>query len=108
MIRTSLRPYYVLGSLIALLLVITAGAGVFTEGLYSPFLSAELVAFQYFQDLVSLLFAPLLIAAMVYRRARLSAGVHHLGRAAGVRAVLLRFLRVWHGVHGLLSALPWL
>ena len=66
MIRTSLRPYYVLGSLIALLLVITAGAGVFTKGLYTPFLSAELVAFQYFQDLVSLLFAPLLIAAMVY------------------------------------------
>jgi hypothetical protein len=66
MIRTSLRPFYVLGSLIALLLVITAGAGVFVEGLYKPFLPAELVAFQYFQDLVSLIFAPVLVVAMLY------------------------------------------
>jgi hypothetical protein len=68
MIRSSLRPYFVLGGLIALLLVITAGAGVFEKGLYGLFLPAELVAFQYFQDLVSLAFAPALLIVMIYAR----------------------------------------
>jgi hypothetical protein len=65
MFRTSLRPYYVMGAVIAALLAITGGAGVLVEGLYRPFLSEPLVAFQFWQDLVSLLFAPLLVAAMV-------------------------------------------
>lgn len=64
MIRTSLRPYYMFGTLIAALLAVTAAAGLFIEGLYRPFLSEPLVAFQFFQDLISLIFAPLLVAAM--------------------------------------------
>ena len=64
MIRTSLRPYYLMGILIAALLAVTAAGGLFIEGLYRPFLSTPLVAFQFFQDLVSLIVAPLLMAAM--------------------------------------------
>jgi hypothetical protein len=64
MSRTSLRPYYMLGMLIALLLAVTAGAGLLIEGIYRPFLSETIVAFQFFQDFVSLLVAPLLLAAM--------------------------------------------
>jgi hypothetical protein len=65
MFRTSLRPYYLMGTLIAALLAITAAAGLLVEGLYRPFLSDRIVAFQVLQDLVSLLVAPLLLAAMV-------------------------------------------
>ncbi|MCC6456370.1 MAG: hypothetical protein IT328_15555 [Caldilineaceae bacterium] len=66
MLRTSLRPFYLLGTLIAVLLAITAGAGVLMDGLYRPFLDEPLVAFQFFQDLLSLLFAPLLVMVMVW------------------------------------------
>jgi hypothetical protein len=52
--------------LIAALLLITAGAGVVMEGIYSPFLNTSLVAFQWFQDLVSLFFAPLLLAMVIF------------------------------------------
>ena len=62
---SALRPYIVIGQLIAVLLVITACAGVFNPDLYRPFLNDTLVTFQFFQDLVSLLFAPLLIVVMV-------------------------------------------
>jgi hypothetical protein len=55
-----------MGGLIALLLGITAGAGVLDNSLYRPFLDQTLVDFQFFQDLVSLAFAPLLVVAMVY------------------------------------------
>lgn len=34
MIRTSLRPYYLMGALIAALLIVTAAAGLLIEGLY--------------------------------------------------------------------------
>lgn len=64
-IRGSLRPYYVMGTLLAGLLAITAGAGVLVEGIYRPFLNESLVVFQYFQDLLSLFFAPLLLVMMV-------------------------------------------
>jgi hypothetical protein len=64
MLRTSLRPYYLMGALIAALLIVTAAAGLLIEGLYRPFLSEPIVAFQFFQDLISLLFVPLLVAAM--------------------------------------------
>lgn len=64
MMRTSLRPYYLMGALIAALLAVTAAGGVLVEGLYTPFLSESIVAFQFFQDLVSLIFAPLLLVAM--------------------------------------------
>jgi hypothetical protein len=64
MIRISLRLYYLMGTLIAALLAVTAAAGLFVEGLYRPFLSETLIAFQFFQDLVSLIFAPLLLVAM--------------------------------------------
>ncbi|MCC6453325.1 MAG: hypothetical protein IT328_00130 [Caldilineaceae bacterium] len=66
MIRGSLRPYYVMGSLIVVLLVVTAGAGVLHNDMYRPFLGESIVAFQFFQDLVSLAFAPLLAAAMYW------------------------------------------
>ncbi|HYN88425.1 MAG TPA: hypothetical protein VER55_07835, partial [Ardenticatenaceae bacterium] len=65
MLRTSLRPYYLMGSLIAGLLAITAAGGMFGAGIYSPFLSETIVAFQFFQDLVSLIFAPVLLVAML-------------------------------------------
>lgn len=68
MIHPSLRPHYWMGSLTALLLVITAGAGLMMNGLYRPFLSESIVAFQWFQDLVSLLFAPVLVVAMMLTR----------------------------------------
>jgi hypothetical protein len=66
MSRTSLQPFYLLGTLIALLLAITAGAGVLIDDLYRPFLDESLVAFQFFQDLLSLLFAPILVVVMVW------------------------------------------
>jgi hypothetical protein len=65
MLRASLRPFYVVSTLIAVLLAITAGAGVLVDGLYMPFLDEPLVAFQFFQDLLSLLFAPSLVVVMV-------------------------------------------
>lgn len=65
MLHDSLRPYTVMGSLIALLLAVTAGAGLFIPEFYSPFITQpNLVAALYIQDLVSLLGAPVLVAAM--------------------------------------------
>jgi hypothetical protein len=66
MVRSSLQPYIVMSVLISVLLVITAGVGLWIEGLYSPFLSETLVAFQFFQDLLSLLFAPLLLVVIFF------------------------------------------
>jgi hypothetical protein len=68
MLHPSLRPHYWMGGLTAVLLAVTAGAGLLDDGLYRPFLNETLVAFQWFQDLISLLLAPLLIAAMVGTR----------------------------------------
>lgn len=59
------RIHYWLGGLIALLLVIVAGAGVVNTQLYTPFLDETLVAFQFFQDLLALFFAPCLVALML-------------------------------------------
>jgi hypothetical protein len=66
MVVQLMRPYYLMGILIALLLLLTAGAGILVEDIYRPFLSETLGAFQFFQDLLSLLFAPLLLVVMVY------------------------------------------
>lgn len=67
MLHSSLRPYTLMGGMIALLLVMTAGAGVLIQGFYSPFITLPgLVAALYVQDLVSLLAAPVLLAAMLW------------------------------------------
>jgi hypothetical protein len=94
MMRTSLRPYYVMGTLIAVCLTVTAAAGLFVKGIYAPFLSDELVAFQYFQDLVSLMFAPLLVAAMLFtgRGSR---------RAIVLWAALLVYVLYYYSFYGL-------
>jgi hypothetical protein len=56
-----------MGSLIALLLAITAGAGVLIANFYAPFITAPgYVAALWVQDLVSLLAAPILVAAMFW------------------------------------------
>lgn len=55
-----LRPFAVLGALIVAMLGITGAAGVSNKEIYRPFLNDTIVDFQYFQDLVSLMFAPLL------------------------------------------------
>ncbi len=66
MLRTSLRPYLVMGSLIALLLAATAAAGLMVNQFYAPFLSgASMTAALFVQDLISLLAALLLVAAMI-------------------------------------------
>jgi hypothetical protein len=64
--RKSLRPYSVMGMLVALLLAIAAGAGVYDKGIYRPFLDESFVDFQFFQDLVSLIFVPLLVSAVYF------------------------------------------
>ncbi len=64
--HTSLRPYYLMGILIALLLAVTGAGGLLVEGLYEPFMSAGLAAVQNTQDLVSLIAAPVLLAAMYF------------------------------------------
>ena len=67
MFHHSLRPYTLMGSLIALLLAITAGAGVLIANFYAPFITAPgYVATLWVQDLVSLLAAPVLVAAMFW------------------------------------------
>jgi hypothetical protein len=68
MSRRSLRPYYLMGGLIALFLAITAAAGLLIRDIYQPFMFEGLVAAQSIQDFVSLLCAPLLMAAMIYTR----------------------------------------
>ncbi len=66
MLRTSLKPHYVMGTLIALLLLVTAAMGLMVENIYQPFFSETIIAFQFFQDFVSLLVAPALVAAMLF------------------------------------------
>jgi hypothetical protein len=64
-LHNSLRPYLIMGGLIAILLVITAGAGIFMPNFYSPFATKpSMVAGLLVQDLVSLLAAPILVGAM--------------------------------------------
>jgi len=66
MLHSSLRPYYVMGSLIAVMLAVTAAGGLFAPEIYDPFLENKaLLAGLPVQDLVSLIAAPLLVAAMV-------------------------------------------
>lgn len=65
MIKGSLRPYTILGGMIAIFLLVTAGAGVANNNMYTPFLSESIVVFQFFQDLVSLVLAFVLVAAMM-------------------------------------------
>jgi hypothetical protein len=67
MLHKSLRPYLLMGSLIAVLLAITAGAGIFVKNLYDPFITEPiLVAALFVQDVISLLAAPILVAAMIW------------------------------------------
>ena len=69
MLHKSLRPYTIMGSLIVLLLAVTAGAGVLVKNFYAPFITAPgFVAALWVQDLVSLLGAPVLVAAMIWTR----------------------------------------
>ena len=64
MVKGTLRPYLFMGSMIAILLLVTAGAGVANNSMYTPFLSENIVVFQFFQDLVSLALAFVLVVAM--------------------------------------------
>ena len=67
MLHKSLRPCTIMGGIIVLLLAVTAGAGVLAKSLYAPFITAPgLVAALWVQDLVSLLAAPVLAAAMIW------------------------------------------
>lgn len=66
MLRSSLKLHYVLGSLVALLLTVTAAVGLLAEDIYRPFLNETIVEFQFFQDFVSLLAAPALVVAMLF------------------------------------------
>jgi hypothetical protein len=68
MIRTSLRPYIVMGNLTVVLLLITAAAGVLDNGIYRPFLSEPIVRFQRLQDLLSMILALVLLWAMYAAR----------------------------------------
>ena len=62
--KLSLRPYTLMGGLIALALVLASIGGMLQPDIYRPFLSPGLVAFQFIQDTMTLLFAPALLAAM--------------------------------------------
>jgi hypothetical protein len=67
MLHRSLRTYTIMGSLIVLLLAVTAGAGVLVKNFYAPFITAPgFVAALWVQDLVSLLAASVLAAAMIW------------------------------------------
>ena len=66
MIRASLRPYYLMGIITAALLAVTGAAGLLVEGIYEPFMNPTTAAVQNTQDFVSLLAAPVLLAAMYY------------------------------------------
>ncbi|MFN8473360.1 MAG: hypothetical protein U0822_14315 [Anaerolineae bacterium] len=67
MIRAALRPYYVMGALIAACLAVAAGAGLLNPDIYRPFIPSDAIFVGLpVQDLVSLLAAPLLVVAMVY------------------------------------------
>jgi hypothetical protein len=63
--RKKPNAYYGMSALIVALLVVTAAAGVVSRGtIYAPFLSSTLVAFQFFQDLLSLFVAAGIALAM--------------------------------------------
>jgi hypothetical protein len=73
MFQHSFRPYYIMGALIAVLLAITAGAGLlgaaglFGGDIYRAFLPNEsLLVGLPVQDAFSFLAAPLLVAAMIF------------------------------------------
>jgi hypothetical protein len=67
MFRTSLRPFYIMGSLIVVLLIVTAGAGLLDPGMYPPFVKMDaLYVGLVVQDAASLFAAPLLAAAMYF------------------------------------------
>jgi hypothetical protein len=67
MTKLALRPYTIMGSLIALLLAVAAGAGLLSPAMYDPFIpSTAIRAGLPVQDFVSLLAAPLLVAAMYF------------------------------------------
>ncbi|MGI5836604.1 MAG: hypothetical protein ACOX87_08970 [Chloroflexota bacterium] len=66
MIRGSLRPYYLMGTLIAAFLAVTASAGLLLDSLYAPFFAEALLPGLPVQDGMSLIAAPLLLAAMYY------------------------------------------
>jgi hypothetical protein len=67
MFRTSLRPFYIMGSLIVVLLILTAGAGLLDPGMYRPFVKMDaLYVGLVVQDAASLFAAPLLAAAMYF------------------------------------------
>lgn len=71
--------------LIALFRAVTAAAGLLIQDIYQPFMSKGLVAAQFSQDLVSLLCAPLLVAAMIFTRRGFGARVCRLEWAIGWR-----------------------
>jgi hypothetical protein len=64
----SLRPYYVLGTLIAVLLAAAAGTGLVLPDLYKGYLTPGLVTFQFIQDSVTLVVALAMIPAMIATR----------------------------------------
>lgn len=67
MMRLSLKPYVILGWLIAGCLAITAAAGLWVKDIYAPFIHSDaLIAGQVVQDAISLLAAPAIIVAMRY------------------------------------------
>ncbi len=67
MIRVALRPYTIMGALIAACLAIVAGDGLLAPDMYRPFIKSDAIFVGILvQDFVSLLAAPLLIVAMVY------------------------------------------
>jgi hypothetical protein len=68
MIRTSLRPYLVMSSLIALALAITSALGLANPAIYRPFMGDALWVGMPVQDTVSLLVACGLVTALVYAR----------------------------------------
>jgi hypothetical protein len=70
-----------MGVVIAVLLAVTAAAGVLLPGLYEPFMNPRTAAVQNTQDLLSLVAAPVLLVAM-----------HHAGRGSA------RAVAIWGGI----------
>lgn len=77
MFRSSLRPYEVMGGIMAVLLVLAAAVGLMNPHIYQPFMPEALLIGLPVQDAVSLAAAPGLVAAML------------LGRRGSVRALVL-------------------
>lgn len=68
MFRSSLRPYNVMGGMIAVLLVIAAAVGLMNPQIYQPFMPEALLIGLPVQDAVALAAAPGLVAAMILTR----------------------------------------